>query len=422
MKQLFLITLILFGTLSLAQVNEEIEDAPDTLTVPNFDAEGMPQDLVTTRANLETHLEENPDDESALFALGVTEFFIAFEHLGQAWYRYGLNADFIEDADMYIGSPSLPFGNPKPEKMSHSKFSKVTQQLVDDLSQAEATLAGINQDDVAFFLRFEQIPLDFNNDGLVENSLWSIYHSFNSDFVDPEAPELTLRLDRGDAHWLRGYCHLLMTGLEIIIAHDTQELFETTAHIFFPKVATPYDSVLSNKATFFDDGYSETSYLWVDAFTFLHFFLRIELDKPKRLKNALHHAEAVNEQSREMWEHILAETDDELEWIPNPNQQSVVPTAVDEEMIESWLGFVEEAEAIWAGEKLIPHWRLPEGTGINLRKVFLKPQTLDIVMWIQGSAAVPYQKKGETIDPAVFEGLIEVFGGDALGFFAIWFN
>ena len=62
--------------------------------------------------------------------------------------------------------------------------------------------------------------------------------------------------------------------------------------------------------------------------------------------------------SREAWKSYLAETDDDHEWIPNPKQNTVMPGGkVTGEMVKGWLEFLDEAEAILAGKKLVPFWR-----------------------------------------------------------------
>jgi hypothetical protein len=51
----------------------------------------------------------------------------------------------------------------------------------------------------------------------------------------------------------------------------------------------------------------------------------------------------------------------------------------------------------------------------------LEPRPLDLVLWVQGTAATPYLEKGELTKPAVWNRLTRVFGGEFVGF-AIWFN
>jgi hypothetical protein len=84
-------------------------------------------------------------------------------------------------------------------------------------------------------------------------------------------------------------------------------------------------------------------------------------------------------------------------------------------------GKAGEAAAILAGRRLVPHWRLAPGHGINLRRVFLEPRPFDVVGWAQGAAAVPYVDKGECSSFETWRRLQRVFRGNFIGF-AIWFN
>ena len=79
------------------------------------------------------------------------------------------------------------------------------------------------------------------------------------------------------------------------------------------------------------------------------------------------------------------------------------------------------ADAILKGEKLVPHWRVHDGRGINLRRVFTEPTRFDLVLWIQGSATKPYLERGTLTKPAFWRRMQRTFRGNFLGF-AIWFN
>jgi hypothetical protein len=59
--------------------------------------------------------------------------------------------------------------------------------------------------------------------------------------------------------------------------------------------------------------------------------------------------------------------------------------------------------------------------GINLRRFFFEPQLFDLILWVQGAAALPYMQTGTLTDAGVWERLLRTFGSNALGF-AIWFN
>ena len=118
-----------------------------------------------------------------------------------------------------------------------------------------------------------------------------------------------------------------------------------------------------------------------------------------------------------------AETDDDREWIPNARQQNAALPGVmiSPEMIDEWHAVLDESEAILPGKKLIPYWRPGDNRDLNLKRVFFEPQMFDLVLWVQGSAAVPYLERGPSTSPELWNRVQRVFGGQ-LGMFAIWFN
>ena len=107
-------------------------------------------------------------------------------------------------------------------------------------------------------------------------------------------------------------------------------------------------------------------------------------------------------------------------------------------MIAAWEETMTEMQSIFKGDKLLPYWR-GAGTGINfndvtynqiyginLRRVFTEPTRLDLILWVQGTAATPYLESYEKmskppVDGEVFERMVRVFQGEFIGF-AIWFN
>ncbi len=90
-------------------------------------------------------------------------------------------------------------------------------------------------------------------------------------------------------------------------------------------------------------------------------------------------------------------------------------------IVDGWLSFLDEAEAVLAGRRLLPFWGNYESRGVNLRRVFTEPRDLDVAGWLEGIAAAPYLEKGELTRPEVWERLRRVFGGQFIGY-AIWFN
>jgi len=135
------------------------------------------------------------------------------------------------------------------------------------------------------------------------------------------------------------------------------------------------------------------------------------------------HLKTVIATSRESWRRILAETDDKLEWIPAPNQSLASgerrPAQVTAETVQGWLQFLDTFEAVLDGELLLPHWRLKQG--FNLRRVFEEPRLFDIVLWLQGSAAVPYIEDGPVAGKEIWEPIGQMMAGDFMTYF-VWFN
>jgi hypothetical protein len=73
------------------------------------------------------------------------------------------------------------------------------------------------------------------------------------------------------------------------------------------------------------------------------------------------------------------------------------------------------------GEKLIPFWRGGFEQGMNLGKVFTEPRDFDLVLWVQGTAAMPYLEDGEKTSPQTWSEFQRVFRGEFIGF-AAWIN
>ena len=151
--------------------------------------------------------------------------------------------------------------------------------------------------------------------------------------------------------------------------------------------------------------------------------IHLPVAEPARLKGVLAHLEATVALSRSSWRSILAETDNDHEWVPNPQQDTVVPAGrVTDEMVRTWTEFLDEFEAILQGRKLLPFWRGGDSkVGINLRRVFADPRPFDLVFWVQGTAAAPYLETGDVSSKETWGRINRVFQGEFVGF-AIWFN
>jgi hypothetical protein len=99
---------------------------------------------------------------------------------------------------------------------------------------------------------------------------------------------------------------------------------------------------------------------------------------------------------------------------------------VTEERMNAWLETVAEAKQVVHGKKLLPFWRGSDPKrGVNLRRVFTEPRSLDPILWVQGTAATPYLEEGpitEFASPEMLRRLNGTFGGVNFFGFAFWFN
>ena len=82
---------------------------------------------------------------------------------------------------------------------------------------------------------------------------------------------------------------------------------------------------------------------------------------------------------------------------------------------------MDEAEAVLQGQKLVPFWRRGFKEGVNLQRVFTEPRPFDLVLWVQGTAALPYLEDGEQTSPETWRRFQRVFRGEFLGV-AVWVN
>jgi hypothetical protein len=362
---------------------------------------------------LNNRLTEDPDDDQARFGLGVLQFVGAVEGLGQKFHKYGLR-DVSNSWGNIIPLLRLPVPeNPTPETLTYEDSRRILQSFIDDLAVADATLAKIDDLNVKLPLHVTGMKLNFAGDGIDPIPLQTILRSMRAVGDDRD---LFIAFDRADATWLRGYCHLLSGICEFVLAHDGQEIFDSTAHLFFKKVRSPYPFLQEGRQVFGWEGQFDIA----DAIAFIH-LIRMPVKEPKRMQAALKHWETVLEYSGEMWQLVLAETDNDHEWIPNPKQKGELGLDVDQAMIDSWLLAAKEGMEVLRGKRLVPFWRGNDKRGVNLHRVFTEPTSFDLVLWIQGTAAAPYLEEGDMTRPEVWNRMQQVFRGNFI-VFALWFN
>lgn len=428
-------------------------------------------------AHAEARRSEMPDDAQAQFALGTAQFLLAVEHLGQGLHRYGLRSEY--DAS-FGGLSGLPFlrlpvpPNPEPEQVTYEGLRAVLYRFVEDLSVAEATLAGIP--DVAVDLPLDPalIRLDLNGDGTgsEDERLLRLFAAVSGG-GGAGLETLPVDLDESDVPWLQAYCHLLMAMAEFPLAHDWEAAFNVTFHNLFPDSELPSSGIAAEVAQLrkrlaslldekgrpayprapqkpknmsYRDWRESPEYqaylespeyrryrefrdtedamefgAIADLIAFVHLF-NWPVVEPERMANVRTHLLSMIGLSRESWRRIALETDNRNEWIPKPVDQTGVfaRMRVTSERVAGWHLFLDEFEAVLTGERLIPHWRF-FGRGVNVRKMFEEPRRFDPVLIAQGAAVLPYLEEGKMVTGATVEEVARLMGR---GFFAyfVWFN
>lgn len=407
-----IIALMVLASPGVGQTAPDTPTGPAALpktTTPNETTYRYPNagDLKAEVEKLRAQLEKAPDDNLRL-RLGFIEFFRGFEEMTQSLYDYGLRGP--------MGLVPMPIApNPSPKRISYEDSRRIVETWLASLNRAEATLAKIQRDDVAFRVDVADILFDYDSDAKTTSGE-NLDGVLNLNISGAKAV-LIIRFDRADAHWLRGYCHLLAGVCEFALAHDWKDFFEHAGQLLFENIETPYTFLRTQS---YGSNVGRLPPQIIDIIAGIH-LLHFDVKEPERLKAAHAHFKETVRQSREMWAHALKETDNELEWIPNPRQEGVLPIPMTELMSKDWMRLLDEVDAILDGRKLIPFWRDGETRGVNLKRVFMEPRQFDVVLWIQGTAAVPYLEKGEITSDDFWNSIQRGFGGQ-LTWYALWMN
>lgn len=385
-------------------------------------------DLKGAEQRVRRRLEAAPNDADAQFASGVVRLLQGIEQLGQAQYRHGAFNDVTRGLPVF----RMPVPeNPKPEVVSYQKVRQTFLDFQAAVVAAEAELAKVDvTQDVKLRLDFAGIRLDLTGDGRIGEgeSFLQVAGIADRRIAVGSTDAYRVAFDAGDVPWLRGYCHFLAAFCDMVLAYDHQRLFDYCGQLVYTRIERS-DPALAK----LDIGPGEDwSARLADAIAAIH-LMNFPCIEPDRMKSAHEHLLAMIRTSRESWALILAETDNDDEWLPNPKQTGRLQIPVTQEMIDSWHGVLAEIEAILQGEKLIPFWRVyarwigpstqipARGPGVNLKRFFLEPREFDLVLIIQGSGVLPYVEEGQLSRPETWNNLQRVFGGQFFGF-AAWFN
>ena len=349
-------------------------------------------------------------------ALGIVKFVISIEKLGQAFHRHGLETPQSVMIQLPIMRLPVP-PNTRPEKLDYKKFRVILRELVDGLTDAEATLASAKDADVKFTFDLLKVRLNVDGDGKASDyeSLGAMVRHLASS-SDPTPSDMTFSFDAADLLWLRGYSQFISAVGQFALAHDFHLAFEKTFHMFFPRAGLPLASELVqpfNPTNMFSDS------ALGDGIAFIH-LLNWPTVEPARLADVRLRLKSLAALSRESWAAARAETDNDREWLPNAKQTSAFKSlATTDETIDGWLAVLAEFEAILDGKKLLPHWRFDKG--LNVKRIFEESKNFDLVLLIAGADVVPYLETGPTSSSSDWNDLMRVFQGNFLGY-TLWYN
>jgi hypothetical protein len=342
----------------------------------------------------------------------MVRFVQAIEHLSQGLYRYGLQPP--RSVMMPIVRLPVP-DNPNPEPIDYGKFRAILMTFDADLARSEATLAAMNDADTKITIDLTAVRYDADGNGLVrpEETLTGALARFLGEDPTELSEPMNVGFDHADAYWLRGYCHVLMALSEFLLAYDWHESFDDSFHIFFPRAHSAFQEALAPPG----QGFISSETAIADLISFLH--VRWPVVEPQRLIAVREHLKQVTALSRQDFAAILAETDNDREWIPNPKQTGATGSPVTADQIQAWHAALDTFDDLLDGTLLLPHWRLKQG--INLRRVFEEPQPFDLILWITGPAALPYVENGQVLTSREWRDITSAFEG-SFGSYAIWFN
>ena len=390
----FLAALLLSATPALA----------DDTTTSGLIAE---QGLSAARAELESASASADRD----MALAAVLFLSGIENAYQERWRIGATSPLFPAP--VLGTELEP-PNPSPDPMQSDFLNGIADELVIAM---RASRDALPETEGALILHLPDLWFDIDgngNRGPSEGLLELVMIPM------PEGVDGKIRFDAADAEWLRAYTHLIEAICTLLLAFDPEPALARNiglAEALHQQFSTPTGETSSGE-------HMPTDAMdlgpIVDMAAVAVHTLRNQPDKAK-IREAQQHFVQMIDANRNFWEMAAEETDNSREWIPNDNQQAALGFDIPKGAGQAWVAVLDDAELVLGGERLIPFWRFAEGYGIDLQKWINDPQPVDLVSWIQGSAALPYTRSGKMVDRGSWSNFTEMFMGRA-GLYMVLFN
>ena len=164
---------------------------------------------------------------------------------------------------------------------------------------------------------------------------------------------------------------------------------------------------------------SDVTRTFLDPINFLH-TMSWKTVEPARLAEVRRNLLKMTNLNHQTWKLIRSETDDEREWLPSATQTNWnVSMKVTDEVIDSWLGVIDQLGQVLEGKMLVPSLRFSRG--VNMKKFFDQAESFDLILFLTGPNSIDYLEKGPVWDQRLWRTLRRPFGRN-FGAFALWFN
>ncbi|RTL93163.1 MAG: hypothetical protein EKK31_32680 [Hyphomicrobiales bacterium] len=414
LKTVFAAALSVFLPASLAW--GEIPDAAKSL----FEAKSVAE-RNTALSTLEAAAAGDP---ASAYAAGAGEFFTALELLAGGLHRHG----FESPKSFMLPLMQLPVpDNPNPEPLTYEDFRAILVAFRDRLEKSAAKLGSVPANaDIGMVVDLTRAGIDLNEDGTIapDESFAAIMAALSRNGGTADAAvSLTFRFDRADGYWLQGYAEFLMAQADFWLAHDFRAMFDGSFHMLFPRAKLPLQDTLVPPDGGMSGNIFTSEWRFADFISLVH-LINWPVVEPERRQAARSHLLEMIRLSREDWKAILAETDNDREWLPGPQQKGVNPLTgleVGQEQVQAWLATLTIAEDLLEGRVLLPHFRIT-GKGINMKRFFDEPKPFDLVLSVTGPGIAPYLESGRILTSDDFDQIQRQFGGAGFLTFALWFN
>ena len=385
--------------------------AADSLISQEIAATG----LAATEARLSGLAEPMPAER---FALAGVRFLRGIERTLQLRWRHGMNAAMTE-----LPVLRLPVAaNPAPEPFEAAVATALFAGVAADMAAVHDALGPLGEADFVLKVRLGDLWFDIDGngrrdpgEGLIEVGGMALIGG-NLGWRNPAAPppdRVTVQFDTADAAWLSAYAHFLSGFAKLALAFRPEEPVAEVIRASRALAALAADAPPANAL---DHMFGRQA----DRLMMVYLALQQEPD-PALTRAARDHWLAMVADNRRFWRLVEAETDNVAEWVPNDRQDAAMGFDLPAGTGTAWLQVLADIEAALRGEKLIPHWRLGSGAGINLARWAENPSPVRIAEYAHGLGLLDYAERGERLSPASWRAFERLARGDAV-LFAVLLN